>query len=258
MSLASIQAEFVAGLRDPGQPPPASLDSPGGVAPKKRFDVYRNNVVASLIEALRASFPIVERLVGEEFFKATARAYIDQEPPKSPLLFLYGESLGDFLETFPPAASVPYLGDIARLEWARLSAYHAEDRAPITIDTLAQIPPEQLAGVTFDLHPSLALLSSRWPVFSIWAASSGLGPQDAVEMKRAEQLAVIRPTFEVDTHLLPEGGYGFLAALHKGATLGEAAEQAAGQSESFELAHHLEGLFYLGAVTGIGNQTSNI
>lgn len=257
MSLSNIQAAFIASLRDPELPPPDSLSQPGGNLPRKRFDVYRNNVVVSLIEALRASFPVVERLVGEEFFKATARAYIDREPPKSPLLFLYGQTLGDFLEGFPPAASVPYLGDIARLEWARLSAYHAADKAPLTIDKLGEVPPEQLAEVTFELHPSLALLSSRWPVFSIWAASSGLVSEDAVEMGRNEQLAVIRPEFEVDTRHLPEGGYDFIHALQGGATLGQATELAATRSSGFELALHLEGLFTLGAVTGINNRKTN-
>ena len=257
MPLSDTQAEFVASLRNPGLPPPASLSRPGGTSPNKRFDVYRNNVVASLIEALRASFPVVERLVGEEFFKATARAYIDHEPPKSPLLFLYGRTLGDFVEGFPPAASVPYLGDIARLEWARLSAYHAADRTPVTIDRLAQVPPEQLGDVAFQLHPSLALLSSRWPVFSIWAASSGLGSEDEVEMDRGEELAVIRPAFEIDTRRLPSGGYDFIHALQGGATLGQAAELAVTTTDGFELAQHLEGLFHLGAVTGISNRKTN-
>lgn len=257
MSLSDIQAEFVASLRDPALPPPASLTRHGDATPKKRFDVYRNNVVASLIEALRTSFPIVERLVGEEFFKATARAYIDHEPPRSPLLFLYGQTLGDFLDGFPPAASVPYLGDVARLEWARLSAFHAEDRDPVGIEGLSEVPPEQLGDVTFELHPSLTLLSSRWPAFSIWAASAGLAQQDQVDMSRAEQLAVIRPGYEVDTRLLPVGGHGFIAALLGGATLGEAAEHAAAQSDDFDLSLHLNGLFNLGAVTGIGNRTND-
>lgn len=257
MPLSDTQAAFIASLRNPALPPPASLSSPEGVLPKKRFDVYRNNMAASLIEALRASFPIVERLVGEEFFKATARAYIDHEPPRSPLLFLYGQTLGDFLEGFPPAESVPYLSDIARLEWSRLTAYHAADQAPVTIDALAQVPPEQLGDVTFQFHPSLALLSSRWPVFSIWAASSGLASEDAVEMGRAEELAVIRPAFEVDTRLLPKGGYSFIHALQGGATLGQAAELAATTTDGFELAQHLEGLFHLGAVTGISNRKTN-
>lgn len=251
MPLADQQAAFIAGLRAPETPPPGTLDDSNGVTPKRRFDVYRNNVVASLIEALRSSFPVTERLVGEEFFKATARAFIDQEPPRSPLMFLYGESLGAFLDSFPPAASVPYLGDIARLEWARVHAYHAEDKAPVSIDTLSALPPEQLGETEFQLHPSMALLTSRWPVFSIWASSSGQIENLDVNMEQQEEAVVIRPDFEVVVHRLPSGGYAFIRALQSGASLGEAAGQAATTCEDFDLAHHLEGLFRIGAVTGI-------
>ncbi|WP_282607952.1 DUF2063 domain-containing protein [Pelagibius sp. Alg239-R121] len=251
MSLSEIQSEFIAGLRDPSAPPPDSLKARGGTLPKRRFDVYRNNVVASLIEALKASFPAVLHLVGDEFFKATARVYIDLEPPRSPLMFLYGKTFGDFLDRFPPAASIPYLGDVARLEWARLSAYHAADRTAISIDSLAEIRPDQLGAVTFQLHPSLELFSSRWPLFSLWAATSGLAPQDAVKMDAPEQVIVVRPAFDVDTRRLPSDGYNFIKALREGATLGEAAGLAAEISQTFDLANHLEGLFQLGAVIGI-------
>ena len=251
MPLAEQQADFAASLRSPSAPPPESLLKTNSVAPKRRFDVYRNNMVASLIEALRTSFPVTERLVGEEFFKATARAYVDHEPPRSPLLFLYGKSFGRFLESFPPAASVPYLGDIARLEWARVFAYHAEDRAAAEIDILSTLPPEQLGDTAFQLHPSLTLLTSRWPVFSIWASSSGQIENLEVDMGQAEEAIVIRPDFEVLVHRLPSGGYAFIRALQSGASLGEAAGQAAATCEDFNLAHHLEGLFKIGAVTGI-------
>ena len=256
MSLSSMQSQFSAALLDPTAVTPASIGPRNGTAPKRRFDVYRNNVIASLIEALKTSFPVALRLVGEDFFKATARAYIDREPPKSPLLFLYGQSFGDFLDAFPPAASVPYLGDVARLEWARMSAYHAEDKDPIGIEALAELRPDQLGNTTFRLHPSLALISSRWPLFSLWAASSGRGSEDAVKMEQAEQVIVVRPAFDVDTCLLPADGYNFIKTLGEGASLGEAAGLAGEISHSFDLAHHLEGLFHLGAVTGIDTRNS--
>lgn len=252
MSLADVQSDFIAHLRAPTAPPPDSLNAPGGTLPSRRFNVYRNNVVASLIEALRTSFPVAERLVGEEFFKATARAYIDHEPPRSPLLFLYGESFGDFLDNFPPAASVPYLGDIARLEFARLDAYHAEDKAPMAIDALSGLPPDQLGEVKFRLHPSMTLLSSRWALFSIWAASSDQGSGDKVKLEQAEEVIVVRPEYDVDVRRLPTGGYRFIKALDDGASLGEAAGLAAESSQDFNLAHHLEGLFNLGAVSSAG------
>lgn len=251
MSLADLQSGFIAHLRAPTAPPPESLDAPGGTQPNRRFNVYRNNVVASLIEALRTSFPVVERLVGEEFFKATARAYIDREPPKSPLMFQYGETFGDFLDAFPPAASVPYLGDVARLEFARLTAYHAADEAPIAIDRLSALPQDQLGEAKFQLHSSLTLLASHWPVFSLWAASADQSLGEDVNLNVSEAVIVVRPQYDVDTRRLPAGGHSFIKALSDGASLGEAAGLAAKATEHFDLAHHLNGVFDLGAVTAV-------
>lgn len=251
-SLADLQGTFAEALRDPARPVPASVVV-GSEGPRARgFDVYRNNVAVSLTEALQAAFPVVLRLVGEAFFKAAAKAYVAQQPPRSPVLLLYGEGFGDFLDNgFPPAREVPYLGDVARLEWARLYAYHAADAPVLEISRLAEIPEAALGDLRFALHPSVRLIRSRWPVVSLWAASSGRGSAEAVDMTAAQEAAVVRPALEVDLRLLPPGGHGFIDALMTGATLAEAAERASQQDRAFALADHLQGLFQIGAVTAL-------
>ena len=131
--LADLQAAFAGALLDPAKAAPTALSSSEGRRQSRRFDVYRNNVTVSLVEALESAFPAVCRLVGAEFFKAAARVYVRQQPPRSPVMLFYGETFPEFLETFEPAAGVPYLGDVARLEWARLKAYHAADAAALPI-----------------------------------------------------------------------------------------------------------------------------
>ena len=242
-SLAELQADFAAALTDPGQPAPV------GVA--RRFDVHRNNMTVSLIEALEASFPVVHRLVGNDFFRAAARAYIRHHPPRTPVLLLYGETFGDFLAAFEPARGVPYLGDVARLEWARLNAFHAADAEPLSLARLAEVPQQCLAGLRFTLHPSLQLLASRWPVASLWAVTGGSDPARAVDMASGEDVAVIRPALNVELRVLPPGGHRFIAALAGGATLDAAAEAAVAREPDFDLATHLQGLFALGAVTAL-------
>ena len=185
-TLADIQSGFVDGLKRPEAPVPDAIGRKDGQPAKRRFDVYRNNVAAGMIEALRATYPAIERLVGADFFAASARVYLDRNPPRSPLLFRYGESFGAFLDGFPPAASTPYLGDVARLEWARVQAYHAEDAVPLAIAALAGYPERDTGGLRFTLHPSLALIPSRWPVVSLWAASTGQGASEEVDMKAPE------------------------------------------------------------------------
>lgn len=237
---------FAAALRDPAALPP-------GIAPgqRRRLDIHRNTVVQGMVEALRASFPAVERLVGGAFFAAMARAAIAADPPSSPLLFRYGGGFADFVESFPPAAGVPYLADVARLEWARLQAYHAADAAPLALADLAALPAEAMAGARLRLHPSFGLLRSRWPVFALWAASTGAGEPGAVDLARAEDVAVLRPHLAVETRLLADGAAPFLAALAAGETLGDAAGIAAEEDGDFDLGAHIAGLFEIGAVAGI-------
>jgi hypothetical protein len=240
-SLADLQGDFAAALTDPALLPPAGLRAPA----LRRFAVYRNNRMAGLAENLEAAFPAVRRLVGEAFFAATASAYVTQQPPRSPVLLLYGESFGDFLDGFPPAAGVPYLGDVARLEWARRFACHAADAIPLPVASLAEVPEAALPALRFTLHPSLRLVTSRWPVASLWAATA------EVDMARGEDVAVLRPELTVEVRVLPPSGLTFIAALAGGATLGVAAEVALAAAPDGDLAAHLHGLFALGAVTAL-------
>ncbi|MEM7025291.1 MAG: DNA-binding domain-containing protein [Pseudomonadota bacterium] len=248
--LADSQAAFARALAEPSDPAPFDVRRPGGitanVAQTKRFDVYRNNVTVTAIDALGDTFPAVRALVGDDFFRATARAYLDQSPPRSPLLFRYGATFGDFLEAFPPAARVPYLGDVARLEFARLQAYHAADVLPIAISTLGEMPPDQVANAVLETHPSVSLIRSAFPVVSLWGASSGLTSSDQVDIGRAEDALTVRPGLNVESRILPAGGGPFLAALLDGKTLGEAAATAAAAVPDFDLSAHLTGLFEAG------------
>lgn len=236
----SFHSDFAAALCDPETPPPEVVRRSGG----KRFDVYRNNRAVALIDVLADIFPTVQRLVGEDFFRAAARVYIDIHPPQGPILLTYGDRFGDFLDGFEPAASVPYLGDIARLEWARRHAYHAADATPVAIDILAEIPADRLDCTCLILLPSLHLIRSRFPIGSIWAGA------DDVDMRCGENIAVLRPDFHVETTRLSGGAYRFIASLKTGDPLGTAAQAALGEDTEFDLAAHLQGLFALQAVIG--------
>jgi hypothetical protein len=251
-SLADSQAAFAAALGAPGRPVPDDIRRPEpGALQTRRFDVYRNNVTVAAIDALRDIYPAVQTLVGEEFFRASARVYVEQAKPTSPVMHLYGADFGAFLEGFPPARTVPYLGDVARLEFARLQAYHAADAEPLGIAHLAAVPADRVDQVVLTMHPSLALIRSPYPVASLWGASSGLITSDTVDMNCGEDALVIRPGFEVETRALPAGGGAFLSAVMAGYNLGEAAMQAVAACSDFELHQHLAGLFETGCFAGL-------
>src|SRR5262245_56663257 len=139
------QRAFAEALLDTAATSPAELTTARGMPDGKRFDVYRNNVVAGLGKALESRFPVTLRLVGEAFFRGMARAFIGEHRPRSPLLACYGDELPGFIERFSPAAGVPYLADVARLEDAWSRAYHAADAVPVETGALAGIAAERLA-----------------------------------------------------------------------------------------------------------------
>ena len=250
-SLAETQRAFASALTDPERSPPAEIRCPGG-APgfegrMKRFDVYRNNVAVAAIDALADIFPAVLKLAGEEFFRAAARVFAGRSPPASPLLFRYGAGFGAFLDGFSPAGATPYLGDVARLEFERLQSHHAADAMPIGIDLLGEIPADEVSSVGLRPHPSVSLVRSRFPLVSLWGASTGRSSPDDVHMSRSEDALTVRPGLKVETRILPSGGGAFLGALLAGRTLGDAAGAGTRTDDGFDLSAHLAGLFEAGA-----------
>jgi hypothetical protein len=255
--LSDTQASFADALRDPALPAPYGVRRPAGRTGTRRFDVYRNNVAVSLTEALEDAYPAVRKLVGDDFFKAAARVFIDAEPPRSPVLLLYGRGFGDFLDGFEPAGSVPYLGDVARLEWARRAAYHAEDAPTLAIDALAPFGEDTVSTLRFTFHPAFSMIASRWPVVSLWSASTDPLTEARVDMAKGEDALVARPDLAVDTRVAPPGAAGFIAPLVAGETLGEAARAASEADAGFDLAGHLAGLFSIGAVSAVSPSVSS-
>lgn len=247
---ADLQREFAGAVLDPEAAVPAPVSRKAGGVPSRRFGVYRNNVYASLIDVLAGRFPVVARLVGEEFFRAMARIYIEREPPRSAVLLRYGRSFPDFVASFPPAASLPYLADMARLEWAWHAAYHAEDAAPVPLAELAGAV-ERAEGAVLTLHPSLGVVRSPYPIVSIFELNTQDGEVRATRLEGSEDALVVRSKLEVEIRRLPQGGASFILALKAEKSLGEATAIALGEAPGFDLEANLLRLIASGAVVGV-------
>jgi len=245
------QAEFARALLDPDRSAPQGLVGPDGLPSAKRFAVYRNNVVIGLIETLKAAFPVVRRLVGDEFFGAMARLYALEEPPTSPIMLDYGAGLPGFIRRFAPAAMLAYLEDVARLERAWVEAYHAAEAAPLPATALRGATPEQLPLSRLALHPSARIVSSPFPILSIWQANIEGGDAASVSLDEgAHDVLVARPEAEVELRLLPAGASAFMTALLADSTVIEATKEALGTSPRFDLAGTLRGMAEAGLIVG--------
>ncbi len=199
----------------------------------KRLDIYRNNVFYSLTNALADLYPVIKRLVGEQFFNATATEYLRQRPPYSAAMVNFGTDFPEFLVVFEHTAELLFLPDVAQMELARHQAYHAEDVPPLSVTDFSAVHPEQLGQSKLVLHPSLSLLKSRFPILQIWNANQGdNGSDEIIDLDSGgSTTAVHRPEYDVFCREIDIVTYTLLDALRQEEPL-ESAIHGADDSDS--------------------------
>ncbi|WP_322014632.1 DNA-binding domain-containing protein [Paraburkholderia sp. J12] len=239
-------AAFARGLTNPTVTAPGDVVATAGKGVTRRYNVYRNNVTVSLIDALAAIYPAVQRITGVEFFRAMARFHVRATPPASPLLFEYGRDFPAFIESWEYARDMPWLADTARIERAWLDAYHAADAAPLVADEFARVDPASLAQLRFVPHPAARIVRSKYPAVAIFAMNRADGPVSPLCSSDAEDALITRPDQDVTVSLLPPGGAVFLTALMHGSPLGAAVEAALNESAAFDLGANLAGMISAG------------
>jgi hypothetical protein len=240
------QAAFTATFLDPTAIVPDGIQNPDGTAAAKRFDVYRNNVAVSLSDALEAAFPVVRKLVGDQFFRAMAGVYLRKHPPKSPLMMFYGDAMPQFLRRFEPAKSVPYLPDIATVELAMRHAYHAADATPVDAQPLATLAPDALMSARLRIAPAVQTAISEYPIHAIYRANTQTDAPKPV--MQAEAIVITRPGFDPQIHPINAAAAGCIVALQNGDPLGQAMAVA---DDTLDLGATLGLLLAQGAVTEI-------
>lgn len=252
-----FQRTFGAALFDPSAPVPPFIRAAGRQRARSGFAVYRNNVIAGLIEAVGQRFPVVRRLAGEESFDAVAHRYVLARPPRSAVLIAYGEDFPHFVRGLGSEAMFEYLADIAELEWLRGHAYHAADTSPVSREAFAALAPEGLDRIRIQLHPSVSLLKSRFPVATVWESKLEGADGDGAMIRQwcPEYLLVARPFLDVQVWRLSAGGYAFVQALGQLASLAGAAAAGLAAEPDFDLAAAFAMLIESNIVTGFAELT---
>lgn len=212
------------------------------------FAVYRNTLMKGCIDALQANYPSVARLVGDEWFRVAAAIFVREHLPAQPTLLYYGEAFAEFLARFEPAAELPYLPGVARLDRCWTESHAAEDESALTPDALAGLAPEALAATV--LHPHAA---ARWrwfadqPIFTIWQRNRD-APDDEREIDwRGEGALLVRPRGVVQWAQLDAAGCVFLEACAAGRPLSLAAAAALAAQPDADLARLMKTLLEAGA-----------
>ena len=223
--------------------------------------VYANNAMHALVSALNATFPAVQRTLGEPSFTSVAIGYARRHPSsRDALLIWYGRQFPRFLGTLK-VAEAPYLADLARLEFAWLEAYHAAEAEPLPAAHLASLTPEQLVAARLFPHPSVRLLRSSWAIESIWRdarnAPGTPGGMERPKRKKERQeerggeggrcLIVARPHAEVLVVPVSPAVFDCLGKLRDGAAFGD----AAGHLDQAESVAELQALIAAGLFAAI-------
>ena len=240
--LRDLQAEFAAAVFDE-RPEMSARVRAGRFPAAQHLQVYRNNVVESLTGALRAVYPVVEKLVGDGFFRYAVHEYLRAHRPRSGNLHDFGDAFASFLAGFAPAAELPYLPDVARLEWVWHQAFHAADAPAFDLARLGTVPAEQHSALRFVLHPSACLLKSDFPIVRIFEINQeGYDSDTSVDLADGGvRVLVIRRGLTVYVEPLADGEAELLAALTGQQPLGAAVQAALAVQPEFDLTGTLAG-----------------
>jgi hypothetical protein len=169
-SLLEVQRAMLRGIALADEDAAVPMVIGDAIGAVDRIAIYRNTAIGTSVKALRLSHPAVHRLVGADFFEAAAQRFLEQQWPRAALLDEFGAEFSAFLQAFEPAGSLPYLGDVARLEWVVHRALHAIDAPTLDLPRLAHAVQAQGGRVRLVAHPSLNLVHLDSPADAIWRA----------------------------------------------------------------------------------------
>ena len=247
LQLQELQRRFRASVlgEDDGPVLPLVAAARGPVA--ARIAVYRNTVQASLTEVLAVAFPVTRRVVGEQFFANLAGRFATETPPRLPQLSAYGGDFAAFIEREDVGRRLPYLADVARLEWARGEAYFAADAKPLDAARLAALSPAEMESTVFKWHPATRLTTSAFPIYRIWEVNQlDVADIPRVDMGLAQSVLVSRAGSRLVTRAVEPADAAFVRATAAGENLAEAASLALAVDAAFDLQRALGDHFITG------------
>jgi hypothetical protein len=251
-TLRDLQRQFAEGVFDASRRACEADIHADGLDPARRMQVYRNNMYTGLSETLQAIFPVVARLVGGDYFQQCASQYTRLHPSRSGNLHDFGADFPAYLASLHSAVHLPYLADVARLEWAWHEAFHAADAGPLDIAALAKVMPIDYPRLRFRLHPSVRLLYSDYPILRIWETNQNAA--DEVPLLTLDaggmQLLVLRRALTVEIQPLARGDAVLLEAFVAGADFASACAAALRSDVEFDITGRLRHYIQQGAVVG--------
>lgn len=219
MSMQNLQAEFVDALL-------TDETISDLIYPANNISIYQQHVAANLLRALQETYPLIVKLIGNDFFSVTAKAYIQDYPSLSGNLYDYGEYFSDFLSTYQPLRHLIYITEVAKFEWACHCITIAADHEAISVEQLKQFSKEQYPRLQFTLHPASQLIKFHYPILRIIDLCLGDIDEQVDINEGGVNLLILRRYLDISLIPLTSGEFAFLQAIQQHATLREAEETA--------------------------------
>jgi hypothetical protein len=251
LALRDLQRQFVHALFDDASESLKAHIDANGIDGTDRLEIYRNNLREGFIKALALGFPVIERLVGTDYFRQLARQFQLAHPSRAGNLHHIGAPFAGYLREQLGQTEYAYLADVAALEWAHQEALVAEDAATLSIDALRHVDPAQYESLRFTLHPAIGLVRSPFPIVRIWRANQPDTPSDEMIdlASGGDNVLVLRGADCIEFHRLPAPDFALLEAFAQNETLGTAFEKSLIVEASFDLGAALRRLLILPVFT---------
>jgi len=250
-SLRELQLRLFQALRDPkGTGACEGLVRGKGPVAAERLAVHRNHFLLSLTDALRVTFPVVLRLVGDDFFRMLARRFVREKPPTAGHLTCFGGHFPAFLDRQEEVAPLPWLPDVAAVEWLQQEAFHAAEAPVLDLRTLAAVPDHAAESLRLVPHPSVRLLRSAFPCVRIWETNHRDSEPAVVDLRSGGETALVwRSLRGVEVERLSAGTAELVTRLQQGECFAAACEAAVGADPFFDAGAALADLCRSGALS---------
>lgn len=236
-ALHKLQQSFAADIWGEGLNRLDGVILDGRFPAERLFQVYRNNFWIATEDALSGIYHVVKQLVGNQFFSVLVDHFLRTYPPRYGNMLQLGRDLPVFLSDFKLTEGLPYLSDIARLEWAYHQVFHAQDSTPFDIQTLTSIPTSKIPQLHFELSSSSRLIYSPFPIFEIWRVNQpGYEGDQAIDLDSGgDSVLVTRPGIVVELQKLAQADARFLQSLATGSNLDKATKATLKRAQDFDL-----------------------
>lgn len=218
----------------------------------QRLQIYQQNIYAGLNKALTSLYPAIKKIVGEDFFNAATYHYIQQHPSTVINLNQFGENFSAFIAKLAPAQSLPYLSELAQLEWGYHQTSLAPDAEPLALTQLATIPQARYDQIKFHLHPASQLFSFSYPIFRIWQlCQAAPDNKENIDLDAGgEFILLIRRQLTIEFELLSAAEFALLSAFVAGKTFVVACDAALEIDAQFDVANALQQSILRGLIVG--------